>query len=112
MAGVIYSQSSVNFGLYSLNCTQLNSNTDESLKTKVTLMNIAGWIPGIGALVGAYRIYLGASIHKESNKASVSVPFVARGLAEILCLGPLLMLIDVVITLARLIIPNPHRRST
>ncbi len=71
--------------------------------TASNLLRIAGWIPGIGIITGAYRLY---AIFKGHNNVDTDHGChvwtqVGRAVAEILCLGPLLMIADIAFTAMR-----------
>ncbi len=87
--------------------------------TASNLLRIAGWIPGIGIITGAYRLY---AIFKSNDNVDVENGChqwtqVGRAVAEILCLGPLLMIADIAFTAMRSTsvlgcFPNPYSEES
>ncbi len=90
------------FGLYPLKKVAFSSD----YRKPITIGNIIGWIPVIGAVIGAIRIKAGISRMAEMSRLSGEEKafcqgLIARGIAEILCLGPLLLVTDLFFTAAR-----------
>jgi len=64
-----------------------------------------GWFPIIGGIIaGISHIMMGLKLNDSK--------LIGRGIAEIACLGPLLFLIDVIVTIGRMCTKPPPLLST
>jgi hypothetical protein len=117
---ILYQPMTYTLGLYEINCTELRERVGPSdgYDSMVTIGNIIGWIPIIGAIIGAIRFAIGYRRYKEIGdkpgeemEREAMVGFMIRGMAEICCAGPLLMIIDIIVTIARQIVPPPPSSS-
>jgi len=108
MATIITHPASAVFGLHGIDCKTLSSKGwqhDDSFTSVLTLANIISWIPVIGAIIGAIRVYVGVQVLQDKDVdddgRAIGNAFIGRGVTEILCLGPLLMVVDVIMAIAR-----------
>jgi len=111
MTSVFNSHRAYTLGLYEIHCNMFcarkiqNSDCD----SWVTMGNIIGWIPIIGLIIGMIRFTIG--YQRYTDVASKSYPmdeereamkgFMIRGTIEMFSLGPLLMIVDLIVTVAR-----------
>jgi hypothetical protein len=105
-------------GLYEIDCTALKNRNGPSdgFDSFITLGNILGWIPIIGSIIGAVRFGIGYNRYKKASASVHSVNLTEekeamkglmyRGIAEVLCLGPVLLLVDIIATIARKYLPT------
>jgi len=104
MAQVVFHPASFTYGLWEIDCQKLSKGLKgDAFLSAITLANVIGWIPIIGAIIGAIRIYAGVKglQEKDPEAQEVSKGLIARGVAEILGSGPLLCIVDIVVTIAR-----------
>ena len=120
MAGIIHHDCAYTIGLRDLDfCKPFQKGLldEDAFPATVTLGNIIGWIPIIGAIIGTVRIIAGAMMYRaqmaknaslrDQDTIDMGIGFIGRGIAEILCMGPLLLLADIIFTVARCCIPEP-----
>lgn len=95
-------------GLYTITCGP-TTGPKQDYDRAVTIANIIGWIPIIGTIIGIFRLYVGVTRYNNiknsddpnEDEMRACLGLMARGIAEILCLGPLLLLIDIIFTIGR-----------
>jgi hypothetical protein len=110
----IYHPAALAFGLHGCSCQKKKDANWKQTGAALTLFNIISWIPIIGAIIGAFRVYQGIQGYRETPKdmkgiRQICQAVIARGIAAIVGLGPLLMIIDIVIAIARKCIPHPSK---
>ena len=102
ISGFFHNPNLRNFGLHSHDFSDpefLNEYHEEGDIKLWNRLHMLGWFPGIGLLVGSIHVYLGMDEEEEGYS------LIGRGIAEILCLGPLLFLFDLIVTLGRYLFP-------
>jgi len=108
MVNVIQHPASEAFGLYSFDLKKIAGNDDKSAAVQMTVINIAGWLPLFGSGAGIYRLYAVSKLNAQSKEDKIYLnSMIVRSVAEILFLGPLMMIIDIIITIARACLPKP-----
>lgn len=80
-------------------------------------LNSVGYSPGLSFITGCFRIYAASKNlydrgWKENEHAASAVAVIVRGVVEILQLGILLFVIDVIFTVGRLLTGTTTNKST
>jgi len=108
MSSIVNHPCAIPFGLHSFTCEELKDGVEKlpALGDETgTIGNIISWIPVIGAIIGAIYIYAGYKMYSEENaeedQKKIGTAAIGRGVAAILCMGPLLMIADIAMTIAR-----------
>ncbi|MCB1112890.1 MAG: hypothetical protein KDK72_09585 [Chlamydiia bacterium] len=95
------------------NKRHFNSGEEKEVRSRGNLFKIAGYVPVIGTIIGIARIIQSIQMIKEENKSGFGpnryyVEFAAgnisRGVIEATSLGCLLIIPDLILTVARLAI--------
>jgi len=108
MSNIVWHPASIGFGLYSFNFKKIGDQSEEGDAAAMTLINIGGWFPIIGAISGIAHVALAVSHKQKEHENVMRRVFLVRGFSEIFGIGPIVMIIDIGVTIARLCIPEPN----
>jgi len=105
MPSIFQHAASIPFGLYPLKYEK----EIDKVMTCLTFANIVSWIPVIGAAATIEHIRI-STMGKSTNAEDRAVrkALFIRCLTEIFCLGPILMIVDIITTIARACLPKPR----